>query len=196
MNQQHPNITIPIDLTNPGQFFACCGLLELADRLWPGTEGWFETAERFLIRNEMLESISFTQLCSKVMLCNLSFLLSPDDRGALAALTSIAKAIHDSLSPTDGDQLFDHEALVLQDGEAVAPLSFDSGRVGTAQDVGYSPDKVGQPISCCVWTEFLTLIALQRFSLQPDSYDFFTYHAWHEPLSPSVAATISTSNPY
>jgi len=32
------NITIPVDLTNPGQFFACCGLLELADRLWPGTE--------------------------------------------------------------------------------------------------------------------------------------------------------------
>src|SRR5438093_13336327 len=36
------NIRIPVDLTNPGQFFACCGLLELADRLWPGAEGWFE----------------------------------------------------------------------------------------------------------------------------------------------------------
>jgi CRISPR-associated protein Csx14 len=35
-------IKIPVDLTNPGQFFACCGLLELADRLWPGAEGWFE----------------------------------------------------------------------------------------------------------------------------------------------------------
>jgi hypothetical protein len=38
----NPNIQIPVDLTNPGQFFACCGLLELADRLWPGAEGWFE----------------------------------------------------------------------------------------------------------------------------------------------------------
>lgn len=38
----NPNITIPVDLTNPGQFFACCGLLELADRLWPGAQGWFE----------------------------------------------------------------------------------------------------------------------------------------------------------
>ncbi|SPE35106.1 putative CRISPR-associated protein [Candidatus Sulfopaludibacter sp. SbA6] len=36
------NITIPVDETNPGQFFACCGLLEVADRLWPGAEGWFE----------------------------------------------------------------------------------------------------------------------------------------------------------
>lgn len=37
-----PSIRINVDPTNPGQFFACCGLLELADRLWPGAEGWFE----------------------------------------------------------------------------------------------------------------------------------------------------------
>lgn len=37
-----PAIRINVDVTNPGQFFACCGLLELADRLWPGTESWFE----------------------------------------------------------------------------------------------------------------------------------------------------------
>jgi CRISPR-associated protein Csb3 len=37
-----PNIKIPVDLTNPGQFFACCGLLELADRVWTTAEGWFE----------------------------------------------------------------------------------------------------------------------------------------------------------
>lgn len=37
-----PSFSIWLDVTNPGQFFACCGLLELADRLWPGAEGWFE----------------------------------------------------------------------------------------------------------------------------------------------------------
>jgi CRISPR-associated protein Csx14 len=44
MSEREPNIKIPVDLTNPGQFFACCGLLELADRLWPGAEvaGWFQ----------------------------------------------------------------------------------------------------------------------------------------------------------
>ncbi len=42
MSNPKPNITVPVDLTNPGQFFACCGLLELADRLWPGAEGWFD----------------------------------------------------------------------------------------------------------------------------------------------------------
>lgn len=28
-------IRINVDVSNPGQFFACCGLMELADRLWP-----------------------------------------------------------------------------------------------------------------------------------------------------------------
>jgi CRISPR-associated protein Csb3 len=42
MNYPEPNITVNVDVTNPGQFFACCGLLELADRLWPGVEGWFD----------------------------------------------------------------------------------------------------------------------------------------------------------
>jgi len=37
-----PCFSVNVDPTNPGQFFACCGLLELADRLWPGVEGWFE----------------------------------------------------------------------------------------------------------------------------------------------------------
>jgi CRISPR-associated protein Csb3 len=40
-----PNITIPVDLTNPGQFFACCGLLELASRLDESAEGSFEHGE-------------------------------------------------------------------------------------------------------------------------------------------------------
>lgn len=39
------SIRIVVDATNPGQFFACCGLLELADRLWPGAEGWFSNGE-------------------------------------------------------------------------------------------------------------------------------------------------------
>jgi hypothetical protein len=46
-----PNITLDVNLRNPGQFFACCGVLELASRLWPASdengwrepEGWFQT---------------------------------------------------------------------------------------------------------------------------------------------------------
>lgn len=42
------NIAVPLNPANPGQFFACCGLLELADRLWSGTEGWFDRGHFFM----------------------------------------------------------------------------------------------------------------------------------------------------
>jgi hypothetical protein len=41
MTHPVPDITLDVDLRNPGQFFACCGVLELASRMWPGSEGWF-----------------------------------------------------------------------------------------------------------------------------------------------------------
>ena len=42
-------IRVRVDPSNPGQFFACCGLLELADRLWGGAEGWFDDG-MFMLR--------------------------------------------------------------------------------------------------------------------------------------------------
>lgn len=51
MTPLNPSISINVDVTNPGQFFACCGLLELADRLWPEAEGWFnENGGKFCIK--------------------------------------------------------------------------------------------------------------------------------------------------
>lgn len=52
------SIRIHVDLTNPGQFFACCGLLELADRLWKGAEGWFENGVFCISTKEAGTSLS------------------------------------------------------------------------------------------------------------------------------------------
>lgn len=46
---EEATIRVRVDSTNPGQFFACCGLLELTDRLLRGAEGWFE-GQAFFIR--------------------------------------------------------------------------------------------------------------------------------------------------
>jgi CRISPR-associated protein Csx14 len=51
------SIRINVDPTNPGQFFACCGLLELADRLWLGAKGWFEGREFCIKGGELAELI-------------------------------------------------------------------------------------------------------------------------------------------
>jgi CRISPR-associated protein Csx14 len=58
MIDNDPNIKIPVDLTNPGQFFACCGLLELADRLWPAAEGWFERREFCVLTVDRSKTLS------------------------------------------------------------------------------------------------------------------------------------------
>jgi CRISPR-associated protein Csx14 len=59
MTNGTPTISILVDVTNPGQFFACCGLFELADRLWPGAEAWFEgeaTHSQFQIETSKSQS--------------------------------------------------------------------------------------------------------------------------------------------
>lgn len=254
MRQKKANINVPVDVTNPGQFFACCGLLELADRLWPGAEGWFEAVDRFALWTGG-RATSTEPLCKHVIEGTLTPLLSEEESKLLnelnnrksnlkkrkkslpktdekerkqlnskriasgfhlgspfnlrvdwwlvencdgdhlktwagqQAITEIADAIKAALTVVTGDAIFETEKVVRRqsDGKAVAPLSFDAGRVGTAQDIGYSPDKIGQAITCCVWTEFLTLIALQRFALKPDSNNFFNYHVWRKPLPVCVA---------
>jgi hypothetical protein len=66
MSNPESSIRVNADRTNPGQFFACCGLLELADRLWPGAEGWFE-AQEFCISDkgnltELIHAVSGADL--------------------------------------------------------------------------------------------------------------------------------------
>lgn len=255
MTNPTPNIRVRVDLTNPGQFFACCGLLELADRLWPGAEGWFGSRDEFILSTGAFES-SVETLCRIVVDNSLSPLLPKEELDQLnklkkreaelkkaskvlsksekatrkqlnskriasgfqlglpidmrvdwwliencdgdhlktwagqQAIAGIAEAIKAALVVVHENEILDFEKAIFRDsnGDSVAPLSFDAGRVGTAQDIGYSPDKVGQAITCCVWTEFLTLIALQRFALQPNSNAIFTYHVWREPLEACVAA--------
>jgi hypothetical protein len=61
-------IQVDVDPTNPGQFFACCALLELADRLWPEVEGCFSNdLRKFLIscgEHTLAELVSATANCS------------------------------------------------------------------------------------------------------------------------------------
>jgi CRISPR-associated protein Csb3 len=80
---------VAVDPTNPGQFFACCGLLELADRLWPGAEGWFaEGGREFKIAcggtlRELLAKLASARLDSSLTdqeLKRLGSLLSAEKR--------------------------------------------------------------------------------------------------------------------
>lgn len=67
-----PSIAVDVDVTNPGQYFACCGLLELIDRIDPGSTGWFDTAGMFnvAVSNRLLHPGEFLRLLADCGLCN------------------------------------------------------------------------------------------------------------------------------
>ena len=52
MNNPEPTIRINVDVSNPGQFFACCGLLELASRIDMNSTAQFDNGH-FLINGNV-----------------------------------------------------------------------------------------------------------------------------------------------
>lgn len=76
MTAPAPSFRVRVDVTNPGQFFACCGLLELTSRLTPEAAGWFERGS-FCIS----ESPEFTKLLTTIIGAELQQ-LNPDDTTA------------------------------------------------------------------------------------------------------------------
>src|SRR5271163_2625185 len=82
------SIQIAVDPTNPGQFFACCGLLELADRLWPGAEGWFESIDQFMLQTAGHET-TIGPLCQQIVDCELVPLIPDGELTELNRLNQI-----------------------------------------------------------------------------------------------------------
>ncbi|GAB4141195.1 MAG: type I-U CRISPR-associated protein Cas8c [Planctomycetaceae bacterium] len=164
MNHSAANITVKVDLTNPGQFFACCGLLELADRLWPGAEGWFEDAEFCVvssgtwddllqqITNAELEQINPADDMSSPMRLPAPFRLNLDwwtDEiaggkqlkvwaGSMRNVR-IARAMQKAIvKASDAEQLFAYTAIVYDPDhkkKKVEPYYFDSRRGWNAQSL-------------------------------------------------------------
>ena len=81
-------VTVRVDQTNPGQFFACCGLLEMADRLWRGAEGTF-TDQVFSIRPARDQSHgepAFADLMSAIAAASLRQVDIEDDTSSPIAI--------------------------------------------------------------------------------------------------------------
>ncbi|HEY1066038.1 MAG TPA: type I-U CRISPR-associated protein Cas8c [Pirellulales bacterium] len=57
MSAAHEAIAVNVDAANPGQFFACCGLLEFAGRMHPDALGWFTENEFHISGAGTLESL-------------------------------------------------------------------------------------------------------------------------------------------
>lgn len=78
MRCAQPSFTLDVDIINPGQVIACCGLLELAHRIWPGAEGWF-AGSRFSVAVHGKGDSALADLVQALAGCELSG-LSQEER--------------------------------------------------------------------------------------------------------------------
>jgi CRISPR-associated protein Csb3 len=89
MTHPEPTCIFQVDARNTGQFFACCGLLELAHRLWPGAEGWFSTdATRFNVLASAADADPLTCIVKKLAETGIEGELSKKEREELDELES------------------------------------------------------------------------------------------------------------
>lgn len=206
-------IRIHVDLTNPGQFFGCCGVFELAQRLWPGATAYFEDAQFLVSEGELKELVEQVAKASLVNLVESDRSASPMQLSKPFGLRLDwwkAGAGDTSLKPWAGTMLASRIALAMQrdllrtldcgffddghvvfgsDGKKVEPYYFDARRGASALplDVGFAPDALSMEAMAFPATEFFTLIGLQRFRPKALRPRVFQYRAWRIPLPVTLA---------
>jgi CRISPR-associated protein Csb3 len=79
MTPPQSSFGINVDVVNPGQAIACCGVLELAHRLWPGAEGSFEDTQFLVAIPERSDDNALNRLVTGLASCEISG-LSKEER--------------------------------------------------------------------------------------------------------------------
>jgi CRISPR-associated protein Csb3 len=207
-------ISISVDVTNPGQFFACCGVFELAHRLWPGTTASF-TSGRFTTSTGDLRTLVDTAASAPLTsLVETDKAASPLNLGGPFGLrldwwkpgagepslktwagkmqvARIALAMRRELVASLEEGFLQYGVVVKgADKAKVEPFYFDARRGTNALplDLGFSPDAHAFETVAFPASEFFALIGLQRFRSRPVRTRVFEYLAWNRMLPIRLAA--------
>lgn len=209
-------ISLDVDLCNPGQFFGCCGLFELAQRLWPQATARFENASFVVSEGNLAELIIQTTQAplevlepanetSSALWLGAPFELRLDwwkvERGLKTwagrmSVDRIALSLQRDLPNTLNNGFFnDGHVVVGTDGKKVEPYYFDGRRGATALplDTGFSADKLSLETVAFSATEFFTLLGLQRFRPSEIKSRVYRYRAWRTSL-PATLAALAVAN--
>jgi len=105
MSNSESTIRVKVDVTNPGQFFACCGLLELADRIWPGAEGWFDRSSRsFLLRGTEDICVDANELIESLVGCEVTNTMPILQVSRRNELSGLLRQLRKDVKDADGDR--------------------------------------------------------------------------------------------
>jgi len=115
-----PEIRLRVDPTNPGQFFACCGLLELANQLWGESAGFFnEDAKLFLIKApDKIQDADIAKLIEAIVICHITNTMNDNE---LKHLENLSKMSRKEISKLP---ILEAEKKQLEEMWRVAPILF------------------------------------------------------------------------
>jgi CRISPR-associated protein Csx14 len=188
----NPDISVSVDVRNPGQFFACCGLLEISSRIWPNSEGWFAITGRritYCIYTGSEHNDPLAEIVQRI--CKPDTVIETDAEHYSAGLRPLLLIPFDlrldwwieggvNRSPLKlwaGQQTplrimtaMQAELQQIKPGRNIfSQQRLMSGRWGidaasswTARGLGYSPDEQNMPWSTYPATEIFAAIGLQR----------------------------------
>lgn len=204
-------IRFGVDPANPGQFFGCCGVFEVAQRLWPRATAHFDGSQFVVSQGDLpaliaqvaqapLEVLEPANQTSSALHLAGPFDLRLDwwkvERGLKTwagrmSVDRIALSLQRDLPNTLEHGFFDDGHVVVgADGKKVEPYYFD-GRRGAAAlplDIGFSSDALSLETVAYSATEFFTLVGLQRFRPAEVKLRAYRYRAWSAPLPVTLAA--------
>jgi CRISPR-associated protein Csb3 len=204
-------IQLNVDLTNPGQFLGCCGVFELAQRLWPRAIARFDGGTFIVSEGDLAELVTQTSRAALQVVDSANDTSSPlrllgpfemrvdwwqEERGLKTwagrmSVNRIAESLKADLLNTLNHGFFDHGHVVVgADGKKVEPFYFDGRRGASALplDVGFSPDALSLETVAFRAPEFFTLIGLQRFRPAEVKVRTYRYRAWQAPLTATLAS--------
>jgi CRISPR-associated protein Csb3 len=212
-----PEHQLLLDPCNPGQFFACCGLFELAELVSPGGEAWFTDSGRaFVIATEAHlppASLSLAPRASGVDAQDVKIepleLAVGEHRLALNWWLNDTLSAKSPLKTWGGPQtprgVLEELLRLLDFSAAVGTLNqsfaYTTSRCGVdarsawdALDLGYSPNdesrKADKQAVTFPWIEVLAAAGLQGFRPAEASRSRYRYNLWLTPLPLSVARAV------
>jgi CRISPR-associated protein Csb3 len=112
---------VRLDKTNPCQFLACCGLLELADRLWGDVEGWFDQGAYFCLRStHETSNWNAAKLINEIAQCPLDNTMTDSQRKRHEELSAMPRKAREANPALEAekkqlDALHREAAVVLRD---------------------------------------------------------------------------------
>jgi CRISPR-associated protein Csx14 len=217
MKRPEPSFSIKLDVTNPGQFFACCGLLELAHRVVDSTdvEAWFDRGSFCITASA---SNLFQQICDKVRSTDMTRVETQgeaatypirlnafkmtldwwiDEHGEKTPFklwsgqqTSL-KLVQDLKNAFCGLQVDPLESLFNKGQPMTGRFGVDPRAAWNALDVGFSPNSQKMKVTTFPAVEFLAGVGLQGFCPVKNG-QVFRYATWSIPLPAHVARAAIT----